>query len=81
MKTLALGEVGADVVKLLDAARNDDVVVRLPDGSEFLVIALDDFDYEVARSRGNAKLMSMLEDRAKQQSTVSLQEVKRRLQM
>ncbi len=81
MKTVDLGNTHQEVAKLLDEARDDDVVLRLADGSEFLLIAIDEFDHEVARSRGNSRLMALLEDRAKQKSAISLNEVKRRLQI
>jgi hypothetical protein len=55
------------------------VIVRLADGSEFLLAAIDDFREEVASTRANAKLMAFLESRARQTATVPLDEVKRRL--
>jgi len=62
-----------DIAGLLEQARNDDIVVRLPDGSEFLLVAIDDFDREVARSRANPQLMALLEARARQRETVPLE--------
>ena len=44
MKTVDLPKTAADVIKLLDLARSDDLIVRLADGSEFLLIAVDEFD-------------------------------------
>jgi hypothetical protein len=41
--------------------------------------AVDDFDQEVARTRRNEKLMALLDTRAKQTETVTLDEVKRQL--
>jgi mRNA-degrading endonuclease RelE of RelBE toxin-antitoxin system len=38
-----------------------------------------DFDEEIARTRQNAKLMALLDERAKQSQTVPLDEVKRQL--
>jgi hypothetical protein len=80
MKTIDLTHASADVADLLEKAREDDVVLRLADGSEYLLIAVDDdFDVEVQRSRSNPKLMALLDARAHQTSTVPLDEVKRRL--
>ncbi len=81
MKTIDLAQTTSDVARLLDEARNDDLVVRLADGSEFLLIALDEFDQEIAKTRANPRLMALLETRAAQTSTVRLDEVKRRLQL
>jgi hypothetical protein len=79
MKTIDLPHTSPDVSALLDQARDDDVVLRLPDGSEFLLVAIDDFDDEIARTRKNPKLMAVLEERVRQTATIPLDEVKRRL--
>jgi hypothetical protein len=68
-----------DVVHLLDQARNEDLIVRLADGSEFILVAIDDFEQEVARTRNNPKVMALLQARARQTATVPLNEVKTRL--
>ncbi len=78
MKTIDLTP-SDDVADLLDQARRDDLVVRLADGSEFLLVAVDDFDREVARSRANPKLMALLDVRSSSTSSIPLDEVKRRL--
>jgi hypothetical protein len=81
MKTIDFAPASPDVADLLDQARNDDLIIRLPDGSEFLLVAIDDFDQEIDRTRNNPRLMALLEARAKQTTTVPLDEVKRRLGM
>lgn len=79
VKTIELPRASQEVASLLDRARDEDLILRLPDGSEFLVIACDDFDEEIVRTRKNPKLMAMLEQRARQTATIPLDEVKRRL--
>ncbi len=53
--------------------------MQTADGTEFVVAIVDEFDQEIARTRLNAKLMAMLDERAKQSRTVPLDEVKRQL--
>ena len=79
MKIIELTNASPDIASLLDQARVDDIVVRMADGSEFLLVAVDDFDREIARTRANPRLMALLESRARQTTTVSLEEAKRRL--
>jgi hypothetical protein len=79
VKTIDLVQAPPDVALLLDQARKDDLIVRLADGSEFLLVAIDDFDQEIARTRNNPRLMALLDSRAKQATTVGMDEVKRRL--
>jgi hypothetical protein len=79
MKTIDLPQASPDVALLLDQAYDEDLILRLGDGREFLVVAIDDFDDEIARTRNNPKLMALLEARAKQRATIPLDEVKKRL--
>lgn len=81
MKTIDLPDASPEVANLLDQARVDDLVVRLADGSEFLLVAVDDFDLETSRSRNNPKLMALLDARAGRSEAVALDEVKRRLNL
>ncbi|MCL4202271.1 MAG: hypothetical protein KJ000_07235 [Pirellulaceae bacterium] len=79
MKTVAVPPQAAEINELLDQAREDEILVRTADGSEFLLSAVDEFDQEIARTRQNAKLMALLDERAKQSKTIPLDEVKRQL--
>jgi hypothetical protein len=79
MKTITITAQSADLQSLLDQAREDDVILRAADGSEFMLSAVDDFDHEVARTRQNKKLMALLDERAKQSKVVSLDAVKHQL--
>jgi hypothetical protein len=79
MKTVDLPNPAPAVAELLEQARQDELIVRLADGSEFLLVAIDDFDSEIARTRSNPKLMAFLEARASQTATLPLDDVKRRL--
>jgi hypothetical protein len=81
MKTIDLLEVSHELARLLEQACHEDLILRLGDGREFLVVAIDDFDDEIARTRNNPELMALLEARAKQTATNPLDEVKKRLGM
>jgi hypothetical protein len=77
MKTIDLPVTPPEVASLLDQARTEDVIVRLADGSEFLLVSIEEFDLEIARSRANPKLMDLLERRAREPATLPWSEVKR----
>ena len=79
MKTVAVPPQAAEIHALLEQARDDELLVRTADGSEFLLTAVDEFDEEIARTRQNAKLMALLDERGKQSKTIPLDEVKRQL--
>jgi hypothetical protein len=79
MKTISIPPQAAEVNALLAEARQQDILVRTADGTEFMLTAIDDFDEEVVRTRRNDLLMALLDDRAKQTQTVALADVKRQL--
>ncbi len=79
MKTVELPEASPELASLLAQASDEDLVVRLPDGREFLVVSIDEFDLEVARTRANPNLMALLEARAKSTETFTLDEARHKL--
>jgi len=81
MKIVTIPPQATEVNSLLEQARDEDILVRAADGTEFMVSAVDEFEYEIVRTRQNAKLMAMLDERAKQDETISLDEVKRQFGM
>lgn len=79
MKTVNIAAQASEVHALLEQARDKDILVQAADGTQFILTVVDEFDLEIARTRQNAKLMAMLEERAKQDKTVPLDEVEREL--
>ncbi len=79
MKTVELPEASPELASLLAQASDEDLVVRLPDGREFLVVSIDEFDLEVARTRANPNLMALLEARASSTETFTLDEARHKL--
>jgi hypothetical protein len=79
MKTVSVSPNEPAVEDLLSQARGEDIVVKLADGSEFLIAAIDDFDRELVATRANEKLMQFLDQRAAQEKAIPLAVVKRRL--
>ena len=79
MKTITVPVDAADVNSLLESAREEDILVRAADGAEYIVTAVDEFDQEIARTRLNAKLMTLLDERAKQTQAVPLEQAKHQL--
>ena len=67
-----------EIARAFESAAHDEVFLRLHDGREYMLVAVDDFDVELARTRANARLMDLLDARARQTKLVPLDEVKRR---
>jgi hypothetical protein len=79
MKTITIPPQSTEVNAILAQARDEDVLVRAADGEQFMLTAIDDFDEEIVRTRRNERLMALLDQRARQQQTVPLEQVKRQL--
>jgi regulator of extracellular matrix RemA (YlzA/DUF370 family) len=79
MKTITVSSESSEINALLEQAREEDLIVRSADGREFMLVAIEDFDLEIVRTRQNTKLMALLDQRATQTETVPLDEVKRKL--
>jgi hypothetical protein len=79
MKVIPVSPHATEINELLDQARHEEVLLQSADGSEFLLVAVDDFAQEILRTRQNERLMALLDERAQQTQTVPLDEVKRQL--
>ncbi len=79
MKTISIKGGSEEIGALLEQARDEAVILRLDDGSEFLLSAIDDFDHEIALTRRNEKLMTLLDERGGQTRTIPLEAVERQL--
>jgi len=80
MKTIAAANV-TTFSELLDLAEDETVLVTTPDGREFIVAEIDDFDEEIEAVSQSRELMELLAERSKEKAKggSSLAEVKKRL--
>jgi hypothetical protein len=79
MKTLDLRQEEVSVEELLRWANSDSVLIRDREGHEFVLEEADDFDREVASLGANKEFMAFLEERSKEEATLSLDDVKKAL--
>ncbi len=76
MKTITVSRRARSVHALLARARRENVILRSPEGDEFILAEVDDFNREIELARQNRRLMKFLNARARQPKTVSLGEAK-----
>ena len=79
MKTISIPTESTEIQRLIELARQEDLLLQLADGTAFMLTLVDDFDEEIMRTRRNERLMALLESRARQSKTVSLDQVKQQL--
>ena len=76
MKTIKITRRAKTLNALLKRARHENVILQSAEGDEFILAEIDDFNREIELTRQNKQLMKLLESRAKQKATVSLEEAK-----
>ena len=79
MKTIDLSSAAPTLSEVLELAGNENVIVRTPEGREFVVAEIDDFEKGVAATARNPGLAKLLSERSEEKARLSLEEVKRRL--
>jgi hypothetical protein len=79
MKTITISRRARSVNALLQQARTENVVLRSPEGREFILAEVTTFDRESELTRQSDELMRFLESRARQTETLSFEETKARL--
>lgn len=79
MKTVPLSDLFAPLAELLQQAQKEALILQTPDGKEFVLAALDDFAQEVELTRQNPALMTLLDQRGQEKSTVKLSTLKAQL--
>jgi hypothetical protein len=76
MTTITISRRARSVHALLQRARRENVILRSPEGEEFILAEVEDFNREIELARQNRALMKFLEARARQTETFSLEEAK-----
>jgi len=76
MRTITVSRRARSVNALLKRARRENVILRSPEGEEFILAEIDDFNREVELTRQNKALMKFLDARARQTKTVSLEQAR-----
>ena len=79
MKTIKVSRQAKTLNALLKRARRENVILRSAEGEEFILAEIDDFNREIELTRQNKQLMKLLDSRARQEETFSLEETKRQL--
>lgn len=66
---------------LIAQAKQEDLLIKLNDGSQFMLCIVDDFDVEISQTRKNKKLMQYLDKCSEEEAVFSLDDVKQQLDL
>jgi len=80
MKAIDVSPSAPTLREVLDLAGEDNVILRTPDGRQFLLAEIDDFAYEIAKQVKNGALMQLLAERSKDTTRIPLSQVREGLQ-
>ena len=79
MKTVNISTKAKTVTSLLKNAKKGGLILRSPEGHEFILAEIDDFNREIELTRQNKALMKLLDERGQQKETFKAREVKEQL--
>jgi hypothetical protein len=79
VKTIDLSEILPTLMEILDQADEDTIILKTPEGREFLLAAVDNFAQEVALVGQNEELMQFLAQRSKEKKRYTLSQVREQL--
>lgn len=79
MRTIELAQSTLTIIELIELAEQDTLILRKPDGTEFVLSAVDDFAAEVAALSQNEEFMEFLAQRSRSTNRVPLKEARNRL--
>ena len=81
MKTVNIPTQAKTVTSLLKKAQRGGLILRSPEGQEFILAEIDDFNREIELKRQNKALMKFLDLRGKQTKTLKASDVKKQLNL
>jgi hypothetical protein len=79
MKAIDLSTTTPTLAEVLNLAGEDNVLLRTPEGRQFVLAEIDDFGDEVERTSRNPALVRLLGERSAEQATFSLEQVRKQL--
>jgi hypothetical protein len=80
MKAIDLSAVSPTLMEVLELAGQDNVILRTPDGRQFVLAEIDDFTEEVVKVGQNESLMQLLGERSRETTHIPLSQVRDQLQ-
>ena len=74
MRTMTISAHDNVILDLLRLALNSGLILKDPEGREFVLAEVDDFDHEIKLTRNNSELMKFLDERGKQTKTIKFED-------
>jgi hypothetical protein len=79
MRTVDLATELPTLQEILELAGEENIILRTPDGREFVLAEVEDFDKELELVREHPDLMEFLDERSRETKTFTLRQVREKL--
>ena len=79
MKSIELADSNLTVIELIELAEQDTLILKKPDGTEFVLSVIDDFAAEVEALSQNEEFMEFIAQRSRSTKRLSLESAQKRL--
>jgi hypothetical protein len=80
MKAIDLSTASPTLAEVLELAGEENVVLRTPEGRQYVLAEIDDFAEEVAKVARNEALSRLLDERSQERTQFTLSQVREELQ-
>jgi hypothetical protein len=80
MKAIDLSATSPTLTEVLELAGEDNVILRTPEGRQYVLAEIDDFAEEVAKVGQNESLVELLRERSQETTRIPLSQVREQLQ-
>ena len=76
MKTIKVTENSLNLEAILNLASEENILLETLEGRDFVLAEIDNFDREVELIRQHQELMNFLDERSREQKTLTLNSIK-----
>ncbi len=76
MKTIELAADTPSLPELIELACGENIIINTPQGKQFVLAELDDFELEVEQLKNSKEFMAFLDLRSKERGTTSIEELR-----
>ena len=76
MKTIELAADTPSLPELIELAAGENIIINTPQGKQFVLAELDDFELEVEQLKNSKEFMAFLDQRSKERGTTSIEELR-----
>jgi hypothetical protein len=79
MKTIELTPDAPSLSDLVQLADHESIIIKTPEGKQFVLAEIDDFELEVEQLKRSKEFIAFLDQRSKERGETSIEQLRREL--